>query len=253
MTDMKRILASLFALALLTTGALAWFVAGEQLHGFEVVTEAPPPGGGDPTISAQGCTANTVNAASYTFTAHAIGAASATRHVAVLVSAEDSAITHTITGITLDTVGMTEVVQMTTAGSFITTAIFIISDTTGTTGDIVVTDSEGITNLTICVYAIYDLTSAVADSTNFDFETASAAQTLNINTTSPGIALAICGSASAAATTTWTGLTEAVDTNHAEGTYSTADLAPTSASTPLAVTCDFTGTDDSAGVAAAWN
>jgi hypothetical protein len=252
MTDMKRLLASLFALALLTTGALAWFVAGEQLQGFSVTTE-PPPAGGDPTISAQGCTADVTNANLYTFTAHAIGTASATRAVVILVTAEDGTTAFSIGTLTLDAVSATKVVESTQAGELVNAAIFIISDTSGTTGDIVVDPNEAITSLTICVYAVYDLTSLTADATNNDFETASAAQTLDINTTSPGIALAICGSGSAAATTTWTGLTEAVDTNHAEGTYSTGELAPTSAATPLAVTCDLTGTDDSAGVAAAWD
>ena len=248
---MKRLLASLFALALLTTGALAWFVAGEQLHGFEVVT-VPPPGGG-PTISAAGCTSDVTNASSYTFNSHAIGAEGSLRKIVALVSAEDGATTFSISSVTMDTLSMTKVVESVTTGALVNTSIYILGDNVGTTANFVVTPSEAMTNLTICVYATYDLTSATADATNNDFETASAAQTLDINTTASGIALAICGSASAAAVTTWTGLTEAIDTNHAEGTYSTADLAPTSAATPLAVTCDLTGTDDSAGAAAAWD
>jgi len=250
---MKRILASLFALALLTTGALAWFVAGEQLHGFEVVTEAaggPPP---DPTISAQGCTSSTVNGNTFTFTAHAIGTASATRAVVALISAEDSATTFSVSSVTLDTVSMTFVVASTGTGNLIHSRAYILADTAGATGDFVVNMSESITSLTICVYAVYDLTSLTPDATNNDFETASAAQTLDINTTSPGIALGICNSASAADSTTWTGLTEVTDDSNGEHEYSTADLAPTSAATPLSVTCDWAGGDDSSGVAAAWN
>jgi hypothetical protein len=252
MTNMKRILASLFALAFLTTGALAWFIDGGELQGFGVTTP-PPAGGGPPTISAQGCTASDANGASYTFTAHAIGAASAARHVAVLVTAEDSAITYSVTGATLDTVAMTKVVESDVTNSIANSAIFILSDTAGTTGDIVVTASEGITSLYVCVYAIYDLTSSVADATNNDFETASAALTLNINTTADGVALGICNSAASAQLSAWTGLTEATDVGTGEQSFSSADLAPTSSATPLTVTCDINGTNDSSGVAAAWN
>ena len=166
---------------------------------------------------------------------------------------EDSATNFGVNSSTVDGVALQEVGDEAGSG-VINTAIYRTNTNAywylnAASVDVAVTYSEAVTSSTVCVWALKN---------NFVFSSASGAS-VGDSTDSSAIALAIafdqiayaatvsvCGSASAADTTTWTGVTEGVDTNNGEHSYSAAHLLFTAnfASSAFTSTCDYAGSDD---------
>lgn len=241
---MKFLAASLFAVACLASQALA--------SNFLINPYAYAGGTPFPSISFVGCeTPQTANQTSYTFTNAAMGAAG-NRHTIVVIGVTDTGTTLGISGVTVGGNSAAEVVDE--DGSLaLDTAIYIISNPSGTTATVVVTPTEQVESAIICIFAAYDLTSATAFASVADDDTSSGALVLNHNVPANGVSVGFCLTKQSAETTTWIGLTEnAPETSHAEGTGSTAMLNPGSASTPLTASCDWGGTNDASGVAASW-
>lgn len=246
---MKRFLATLCALAFLISQASA---SNILINPYVLATGVSPPA----SISFVGCTASVSANTVYTFTNHATGTAGA-RKTIVSASAKDNATIFSIDSMTVGGVSATEVVDNSAdTGSLVQNALYIIDNPSGTTATIVVTASESMSNMTVCVWAAYDLLSTTATATASQFQTASAAITLSLNVSTDGIGVGISSVSSDSDTATWTGLTERVDALAESGapgevmSYSGADTA--TAGTPLSVTADWTGTDDSAGVSASF-
>lgn len=246
MKIISRILALIAALTFGIQPALAGFL----LNSFAVAPSVPA------TVSFVGCTRSTSDLTTYTFTTHATGTAG-TRKTIVGVSAIDSATDYSTSSMTVGGASATEVVDSADTGSLVQSSIYIIDNPSGTTANIVVTMSEAVTALGICVWAAYDLGSETATGTAAQFQTASEAITLDLNVNAGGVGVGMSAvNFATSQATTWTGMTENADAELDQGPasvdagYSGASTA--TAGTPLAVTTDWNGTGDAIGVSASF-
>jgi hypothetical protein len=203
------------------------------------------------SISFVGCTPDTTNGTTFTFTDHNTGTAGA-RKTIVGVGAADGATDFSVSSMTVGGASATEVVDSANAGSLTQSAIYIIDNPSGTTATIAVTFSEVVTAAVVCVWAAYDIISETATATANEFQTISDPITLSLNISTGGIAVGMSNKEGASASTTWTGLTERADTvaEVANLYYSGADT--TMPGSPLAITTDWTGAADSIGVTASF-
>lgn len=237
----KRFIATLCALALFVAQAAAGTFL---INPYKVAALVP-------SITFVGCeTGQTANATSYTFTNAQMGAADPTRKNIVAVGVTDTGTTLGITSMTVGGNSATEVVDE--DGTLaLDTAMYIIDNPTGTTATVVVTPTEQVESAIICTWALYNVSSSTAFASVADDDTSAGALILNHNTSAAGVSAGFCLTKDSAATTTWTGLTENTpEASHAEASASPATLTTVSASTPLSVTCDWSGTNDTSGVAA---
>jgi len=182
------------------------------------------------------------------------------------VIGEDSATAFTVSSVSIEGVNGISIVDQGAVGSLVDAALFRgnntgVNSTSFITGaaqvNISVTFSEAITGAAICVYTMKssDISGAgpgTAAASSFD--TASASITLS-NTGPPLVGkgiLGICGSETNADSTTWTGLTEQVDTSNAELSYSAATAVVPDGTPPqtFVVTCDYAGSGDAVGAQA---
>jgi len=167
----------------------------------------------------------------YTFASQDIGTASATRYVVVTVFGRHTA-AFTFSSVTVAGVSATSVVEQANAGSRL--GIFIAAVPSGTTGNVVVTASGGIVRCGIGVYALYDLSSSTAITTNSS--TASPAA-LSVNVTPGKILIAAAYTNGGSGNQlTWSGATEDFDVNLEVGTSSSASLLTSTTETPRTVT-----------------
>lgn len=259
---MKRVLYSLLALCLLLSGAVAepnvqlaagGFGAGNNLTGF---WQKKRDAAAVASITFLQCATDANDLTNYSFASQNTGAESADRHTIVVVNSEDSATNFSTSSMTIGGDAASEAADSISAGTGSTTntSIYIMANPTGTSETIAVSMSEAITGMGICVFQANNLASATAFATLTDFDTASAALTLNINTQADGIGVGGCNSGTNGQTATWAGLTESGSETSVgtELTMSVADAETATASTPLTVTCDFGGSQDSTGAAASF-
>lgn len=206
--------------------------------------------GSTPTLTFLQCTADTTNQTTYTFAAQNTGTASATRSTIVTVYGEDSANVFSANTLTVGGDSATRIDGFDGAGVQQASAVFILSNTAGTSEDIVVTWSEAVSSTVICVWQADDLNAITAVDSVGD-GTGGGAMTLDVDTTANSVTVGQCGVGSTGETFTWTGLTERDDSANAETASSAADFTEnTSAATPLSVTCNGSGAAGGAGVAA---
>jgi hypothetical protein len=169
-------------------------------------------------------------------------------YVGVIV--EDAAATFSISSLTVDGAGATEVVDE--DGSLaVNTGFYRIGPVTNAgTVSITVSYSEAITSSGVCVWAAKNLLSAVPTSSVADDETAGGNAVLTTGTTVlGGYVLAVCVGTATAQAFTWGVLTEQQDTQSGEMDYTTADGLATGAS--MSNTCESDGTEDNSGSAIA--
>lgn len=205
------------------------------------------------TISFVGCTSDETNLTTYTYTNHATGTAGARRTI-VGVGLRDGTTDFSTASMTVGGVSATEAADTADTGSLVQSAIYIIDNPSGTTATIVVTASEAIQSMTVCVWAAYDVISITPADTAINFQTASAALTLDLDVTGGGVAVGMATvNNSAGGTATWTGMNERSDAASGganEHGQSSADT--TTEGTPVTVSADFTGTEDATGATASF-
>ena len=251
---MRRLLIGFIALVALTAAAFANFGnTGGHLTGF---WQAPSAGGGPATITFLQCATDTTDGSSFTFSAQNTGTASSDRATIVGILIEDAAALHSINSVTVGGDSATEVVDQGAAGVLLNSAIYILDNPTGTSEDIVVTPSETVTSMSICVWQANNLESTTATDTASDSDTDANPMTLDLDVSADGIAVAVCADVSASSTTyTWVGFTERDDATPGEHTRSAADYdEDSSASAPLTASCDSSnaGSQDQTGAAASF-
>jgi hypothetical protein len=121
----------------------------------------------------------------------------------------------------------------------------------GSLATVDVTFSEAVTSASVCAWFLKKLQTIVPTSSVQDDDTGSGALVLTTGTTtSGGFVIGGCISQDTSVTTTWAVITEVEDTTNTEADVSNADGAATGAS--MANTCDWSGTGDASGVAAAF-
>jgi hypothetical protein len=193
----------------------------------------------------------TPDQSSYTFSSQSFGAAPGsgeTRYIAVAFGGASTA-NRTISSVTIGGVTATQVVKR----DGITTAvgIFIAAVPTGTTGTVEIVFSSTMVGCGILVARI------INPANHLGFATASAAHSsgvvnLSLNIPVGGAAMAVT-QARNGSTTTWSGLTEQIDSDLASNEFFTAASGGI-AGTPSTVTATNADTtpDDLDGVAASW-
>jgi hypothetical protein len=192
-------------------------------------------------------TVDTTNAASYTFTDHAIGTAADDRCVVVAMhSGISAASAFTITSITIGGNAASVVYQQDADGTGLTrlAAIASLLVTSGTTATIVVTPSTTANRMRVAVYTLTgtDDCTTLADS---DFSEA-ADPSVALDVPANGSAVGACTDG-VSGSATWTGLTETYDSaDEAAAMISTGGAADFAAlQTGLTMTCDYTSSGDS--------
>lgn len=236
---LKAFFASLFALWVSLAAAQAEFTVND-LGGFSVGGAAGPA-----SVSFVGCTQNVVDGATFTFTDHATGTAGA-RKTIVGVGGNDSATDWSYSSMTVGGVAATEVAGTDTAnaGSLVQSAFYIIDNPSGTTATIVVTPSEAVTYMAVCVWAAYDVVSETPNDVAAVFSTNSSSMDVSLDVPADGFGVGMYAHQSGTATVTWTGMTERADIRTSgEAGVSAADTA--TAGTPFSATADGSGTVDS--------
>lgn len=200
-------------------------------------------------------TTQQTSATNYTFAGQAIGSATPSRYVIVAAHLYSNS-ARTISSVTVGGISATQVVTQSVVNFFSYRAsIYIAAVPTGTTADVVVNTSGVCEQMTISVWAAYDLNSATA--VDSDSATSSGSSTFNIpamTTSADGVALASCvynrnGSGSAFA---WTNATERSDTvQNIGGVYtgaSGADAVTTGSNISISTTVSGSASVD-AGIA----
>lgn len=219
--------------------------AGFLLNSFQV---KPPP-----SYSSLGCTNLGSGADPSTFTSVNVGTADASRTTILSITADDGTTTDfSFIGVTIGGDSATEIVDTANASSRQQSAIYAMDNPAGTSENVVIDFSEAVADVTLCVYAAYNLTSSSAISSNSGFDTSGGLLTLSVNTQDKGIAVGICGADAGSASVAWVGLTEETDSTGTGHFYSSAWLSNTTDATPLTVSCDYAGTGDIAGAAASF-
>lgn len=186
-------------------------------------------------IAFAGVTTDTSDAASYTFTDHAIGTASADRVVLVVIRAFDS-VTYTFGTVTIggnNATSLVDILHDVTSNRFSRVAIHALLVPTGTTATIVVPLATGAADR--CSVSVHALTGTGGAVTAFDTVTDTATGTLSGLLDIPAGGAAIAGASFADTTAfsegaTWTGLTETADVNP----ENTNNLFSTAASSNMA-------------------
>lgn len=239
----RRFLTTLCALAYLVaaTGAQAGFV----INSYGFATAAPAP-----TFAYVTTVFDIVDATTYTYPATSIGTADPTRKLVFIPGCKDSATNFSIDTLTVNAAGATEVVDNSAdTGAVVQTAIYIKDHPTGTVADLELTTSEGTTNCAIAVYAAYNLSSSTATDTAAQFQTSSANIDLSMDTVIGDLCFGGSYDQNETQAATWAGLAEDAETEvTGEAEISVASLTAASASTPLTIGADWTGTGDSIGV-----
>jgi hypothetical protein len=204
-----------------------------QLNGFNA-------GGVDPVTIINKATVltDTANSTTYTFTAAAIGTASATRRVIVAVMAEANlSVTAALTSATIGGISASidaDTGTTTTAGAL--AAIISATVPTGTTADVVLNFSGTITEIGIKVHAVDNLINVTPIDTAIDI---SDPLTQTIDWQEGGYVFGAASTKDNTDTCTWTGLTSLHNTSPAASTFSSADLLPTSTAAGQTVTADW--------------
>lgn len=200
---------------------------------------------------------STSDLTTYTFSAQALGAASADRYIIVTAAGRKAGASTTISSITVGGVTATIVVQRTnTITNTAVSGIAIAAVPTGTTGDVVVTFGAGMARCGIALWAVTGLASDTPTDTDSSVATA---PTVNLDVVAGGFAIGCAyDSASVGASATWAGITEQYDNQINDGgvvnTWTGASDTFVSVQTGLTMTATFTGSPaECTGSFAAWS
>lgn len=203
-----------------------------------------------PSLTFLQCAHDTTSASTWTFASQNVGTSSATRATIIGVFTRDSIADHNVTSVSVGGDSATEVVDEAGSGAP-NSAIYILSNPSGTTENVVASSSEPETAATICLWAAYDLISTTAVASTAD--NGSLSVSLDLSTTSAdGIAVGMCGAdSSMPLTATWTGLAENNAEIGTDGRSSSASIVPTDGGA-LPITCAWSGAPGVTGVSAAF-
>lgn len=234
-------LARLFAVL-----AALWFglqpaAAGWLINSFQFGSSAA-------SINFLQCTEDATNLTTYTFSGQNTGTASADRHTIIGVLAEDGQASYGVSTLTVGGDSATLATEYPATSIVQYSAIWILPNTAGTSEDVVVTFSEAVTSVVVCLWQANNLSSSTAT------DTASASSTwpitLDTDVSAEGIAVGVCVHGTSASYT-WTGLTEREDTVGTETGFTAADYdEDASASAPLGITCSRAAGSGAGSVAA---
>lgn len=203
------------------------------LHAGGPTGEAPA----TPAIAFVACTQDASDLTTYTFSSASVGTAAATRITVVGVLGEDSAADFTVSTVTVGGDSATKAVEE-GSGLTVDAAMFYLSNSTGTSEDIVVTFSEQVTSAVICVWSVTDANASPAHWAG-GRTTGGAAMNVDHFTKATGVSAGACVNATAASSVTWAGLTERADTAGTDINYSAADFTEDgTVATPLTTNCD---------------
>ena len=206
------------------------------------------------TLTRGTCATSTTNATTYNFTNVGTGSTETdTGLIVVIAMGEDNAATFGVNSVTVNGVPFSEVIDEDGTG-VVDAALYRgpVEMRGGTLATVDVTFSEALAgSATVCAWLLKNLQSLTPTSSVQDDDTSSGALVLTLgSTTSGGFAVGACLTETTGQTTTWAVLTEREDADNGEHDYSNADAATTGSS--MSVTCDWTGTGDASGVAAAF-
>lgn len=192
---------------------------------------------------------NSLSAASttYTFSTALTPFPRNDRKLIIGLVAADAAADFSFSGVTVDGVAATEVVDSANASSLMQSAIYIKDHPGGESASIVITMSEAATYCGIHVYCAYGLSSNTPVATATAFHTTSAAITLSIKTPPMGIVFGMSGNEDIQAVV-WTGLYNVNNLN----VTSSAHLLNTNAEQLHPITVDWAGAFDTIGVSASF-
>ena len=208
------------------------------------------------TVTFLQCATDTTDGSSFTFSGQNTGTASSDRYTIVGVLVEDAGELHNVDSLTVGGDSATEIVDEGGSTSTLNSAIYILANSSGTSEDIVVTTSEVVTSMSVCVWQANNLESATATDTASDSDRDANPMTLDLNVSADGIAVAVCADVTAAGGSfTWVGFTERDDATPGEHTRSAADYdEDSSASAPLTASCDSNSaaSQDQTGAAASF-
>jgi hypothetical protein len=208
-------------------------------------------GGSLPVLVKGSFYSNTANQTTYTFTAVDIGTQSADRLVVIGTTSTETGVNRTFSSATIDGSAAT-VNAAVAAASFIPTAIFSRNVTSGTTTDITITYSGGVTNCAIKIYLLYGLQSFTPVGSGQLTVVSGASQSLSFNTSNNGIVIFACSKGNGGDTT----FSSATRDEHQlveSRRHAYASIAPSAALTPLTETASFTNSANGIGfVGASW-
>ena len=210
-----------------------------------------------PTKEFQATTFDGTALTTYTFASQNIGIASSTRRVIVAVRILSSA-ARTISSVTVGGVAATAVVTRTVTNFFNYRLSFYIADVpTGTTADVVITNSGACEASSISVWAAYNLASSIAVDSDLSTNTSSPFAIPSLSTTEGGILVAASLSLTGGAVSaSWTNATERSDVSSSyAGAFvgsSAADAGTTGAGVAVSVAVAGTGFDAGLAVAASF-
>lgn len=194
-----------------------------------------------------GSTPHTPNNTSATYTAHAIGTASADR--LVIVAATGNMTSGEISGVTCGGIAMTEVVKANGSGR--ATGIYSLVVASGTTATIVVSYTGTSVQSSISVYTLTSLSSTTATHTASNTGVDSVA-TASINYSAYGAVIGVC-IIDDTPDVTWTNLTENYDAGiEVSSGHSAASKTVTTTVTGESVSVTFSGSDNHSLVVASW-
>lgn len=224
-----------------------------QGGGFNYSDQNARPQNDTVTLTRGACEHSAANATTYNFTTIDTGStATDTGLIVIVAMGEDGLATFGVNSVVVNGITMTEVIDEDGTG-IVDAALYRgpIEMQGGSLATVDVTFSEAVTSATVCAWLLKNLRSLTPTSSVQDDDTASGALVLTTGTTTAGgFVIGGCISQDTAVTTTWAVLTEVEDTTNTEADVSNADAAATGAS--MANTCDWSGTGDASGVAAAF-
>lgn len=240
----------LFALASAVNPALAALTVN-QLSGFNASAIVSGGGGGSgASIVFNGCVDDEGNKSSFDFDGVSVGAADASRIILVGVAAEDNA---TAFGISFSTIGGVTATQMhvSTGGLNVYSNFLIAALASGTTATISMSFTEAIGGASICVWSLYDFSSAsFASAQIYVWSEASSAMDISAADAQVGdLYAAICASGTSSSVLTFTGVTTTSNAGNGETGIGVGYSFPLSSGGTHTASCDPSGTQNSAAAA----
>jgi hypothetical protein len=190
--------------------------------------------GGTATRTWIAATADTTDQTTYTFTGASIGTASADRIVVVAILAREGGGTNrTLSSASIAGVSATIISN---SGNVPTHADIVIAPVpTGTTGDIVITFSAGMSR---CVIGVWSTTGMVSAATSADSSATSDPLSAVVDVPAAGVAFGAAYD-NGLTTVTWTNLTEDYDAQHESRTFSFASAEFATIQTGITLSADL--------------
>lgn len=210
-------------------------------------------GGGQTSITFLQANELTTDLTTYTFSSQNLGTAAANRYIIIGATGVHNA-ARTLNSVTVGGVSATQIQNIALSNPRIA-AIFVAAVPTGTTGDIVLTFSSGMSRVAYGAWALYTDTPATTafDSANDTTYSSGLSISLDVPVGGYAVGVLVNGAASGTHGTTWTNLSEQYDTTSSETSlqgYSGAHAAYTSS--PLSISATTSnGSDGNTGMVAA--